>query len=163
MNILYYISIGIFIIYIGVTLAYFGVPRSLSNTYYQWEAKRRNLGALFTLFMWGITFPLLIFWVEVLPSIFVGLPFFACASLMFVGAASAFKLPLTKQVHFVATYLAVLSSYLWTFLYAIPSIAFASIIFFLVIALADKKNKTFWLEMGAFANIYIQLFILMYF
>lgn len=154
---LFFMSLTIFVVYLAVSLMSFGIPTSLSETYYHWEEKGRDLGILFTSFIWGMTFPLMIVWIDVLPNDQNFIPFIASASLMFVGAASAFKASLTNEVHFTAALIAALASYIWAFAYGIPAIAFATFVLSMVGVVVNKDNKLFWLEMGAFANIYVQL------
>ena len=104
-----------------------------------------------------MTFPLMIVWIEVLTNDQNFIPLIASASLMFVGAASAFKASLTNEVHVTAALIAALASYIWAFAYGIPAIAFVTFVLSMVGVVVNKDNKVFWLEMGAFANIYIQL------
>ena len=158
---LFFMSLTIFIVYLTVSILSFGIPTSLSETYYHWEEKGRDLGILFTSFIWGMTFPLMIVWIEVLPNDQNFIPFIASAALMFVGTAAAFKMDLTREVHYTATLIAALASYVWSFAYAVPSIVFITLILSIIGASANKENKIFWLEMGAFVNIYIQLLLLL--
>lgn len=51
---LIFASIAIFLLYIGSMVFMFGVPWSISNTYYLLEEKRKGLGWLFTVFCYGV-------------------------------------------------------------------------------------------------------------
>ena len=159
---LYFISIAVFICYMTASIIAFGIPKSISDTYYHWEDKSLNLGILFTSFIWGITFPLMIVWIEALPNDWNFVPFIACSSLMFVGTAAAFKMPLTKEVHFTSAIIAAIASYTWSFAYGSTEIAFVSFLLPIIAIFMDKNkdNKIFWLELGAFVNMYMQLSVL---
>ena len=157
---LFFMSLTIFIVYLTVSLMSFGIPTSLSETYYHWEEKGRDLGILFTSFIWGMTFPLMIVWIDILETDWNFIPFIASAALMFVGIAAAFKMKLTREVHYTAALVTALASYVWSFAYAIPSVVFITLILSIIGASVNKENKIFWLEMGAFVNIYIQLLLL---
>ena len=69
--------------YVIPMCAIYGIPVSISDTYYK---LRRNLQVLFTLSMWGFAIPAIILGVEQ-----SGLAFLAGAGIAFVGASPAFK------------------------------------------------------------------------
>lgn len=107
-----------------------------------------------------MTFPLMILWIEILPHDLNFIPFISGVALMFVGTASAFKMSLTREVHFTSALIAALGSYLWAIAYASPIVVLITFVLSLIGASVNKENKLFWLEMGAFVNIYLQLLIL---
>ena len=72
---LFFISISIFIVYMSISMLFFGIPKSISDTYYHWEDKGVDLEILFTSFIWGITFPLMVLWIEILPDDWNFIPF----------------------------------------------------------------------------------------
>ena len=69
--------------YVIPMCAIYGVPVSISDTYYK---LRRNLQVLFTLSMWGFAIPAIILGVEQ-----SGLAFLAGCGIAFVGASPAFR------------------------------------------------------------------------
>ena len=175
MTALFLISITIFIAYNVSIAKIYGVPNSLSESFY--SLKEHNLGFLFTIFCWSMAFPLLIYWIEHSPSDWNFLPFISCAGLMFVGTAAAFKghelekkvhigaVPafkgheLEKKVHVGAALICAASSYIWTILYASLFLSINFILLSILLYFLLKKNKTYWIEMLAFVNLYIQLLL----
>lgn len=158
---LFTISLTVFLAYIFTSILLFGVPISLSQTYYLFERRKKGLGAMFTSFMWMTGFPLLIIWIDVLQNDWDFLPFVAVASLMFVGTATAYRVTMTREVHLLSALLSALSSVLWSVLYGSIGHLIVIILLTLIIVMYNNKNRVFWLEMGAFTNIYIQIFILL--
>lgn len=59
------IAIGIFIAYNAVMIGLFGIPSSLSNTYYLLNNKWPNSGWAFTAMMWVVCGLLIAPWIEV--------------------------------------------------------------------------------------------------
>ena len=158
---LFTISLTVFLAYIFTSILLFGVPRSLSQTYYLFERRKKGLGAMFTLFMWMTGFPLLIAWIDVLQNDWDFLPFVAVASLMFVGTATAYRVPMTREVHLLSALLSALSSVLWSVIYGSVGHLIIIILLTLIIVMYNNRNRVFWLEMGAFINIYFQILYLL--
>jgi hypothetical protein len=118
--ILVLISLGIFLTYNIGALCTFGVPSSLSNTFYLYNGKRKNLGMMFPAMMWSMGFTLLPAWLELGEVISPWstnlnfLAFFACAAICFVGAAPAFRAnKLESTVHTTAAITAAAASLAW--------------------------------------------------
>jgi len=148
MKALYFIACAEILIYLALTIINFGIPKSISDTYYQW--KEKGFEYLFTFVMWATGIPLLIYWVDIAPNAAKFLPFLSVSGMCFVGAACAFKKNLTAEVHYT-------SAAIW---------ATAALVFFIVMqnwgaiivgatfgfitcmtAIAKKsKTLTFWLE-----------------
>ena len=106
-------SLAVFLAYNITALCIFGVPSSLSNTYYLYEAKMKHLGMVFPAMMASMAFTLLPAWLELgeivsLWSAYLNpLAFFACAAILFVGGAPAFRSNrLEGTVHEVAAKIA---------------------------------------------------------
>lgn len=153
---LYIISLVIFISYSIVILNIFGVLPSVSDSYYSLK-KYGELG-VFTMFCWGVSFPLLIYWIDFSQNDWNFLPFLACSALMFVGASPAFRdLKFEKKVHSVSAIICLLCSYIWALWFGNIYLAIGCIIFSIAIGLISKKNRIYWIEIIAFMNIYIQL------
>ena len=84
--------------YVIPMCAIYGIPVSISDTYYK---LRRNLQVLFTLSMWGFAIPAIILGVETMHASSF-LAFLAGAGIAFVGASPAFKSG-TDAIHGVST------------------------------------------------------------
>ena len=151
-----YISLIIFIVYVSSMIVMFGIPASISDTYYLLERKRRGLGWLFTAFSWSVAFTLLPAWLDVTPLAYQFLPFLAAAGLAFVGAAPQFKLSLTGPVHYVGAAVCCLSAGAWVALsgawWTLPA-AYAA---FLAVA-SLNHNWMFWIEIAAFVSLFLSL------
>ena len=171
------ISLALFISYNITSLHFFGVPSSLSNTYYLYEAKKKHLGMVFPAMMTSMAFTLLPAWLELgeivsLWSAYLNpLAFLACAAILFVGGAPAFRSnKLEGTVHEVAAKIAAGASLLWC-LVVCWQIMYVPIIASVVIALAALMSGTFkqgliyWLEMMAvgatFATVIIKMLLLL--
>ena len=158
MTALLLISFLIFVSYNGIIASVFGVPDSLSDSFY--NIRKHNGGMLFTLFCWATAFPLLIFWIDILDYDWNFLPFIACVGLMFVGTAPAFKdHELERKVHIWSALICISASYLWSMLYGSIFITISFIIISGLLFFVLRKCKIYWVEMVAFMNIYIQLLI----
>lgn len=155
----YITSFLVFALYTVIILKTFGVLPSISDSYY--ALRKRNLLAPFTFFCWGTAFPLIIYWIELLPNDWNFLPFIACGSLMFVGASPAFKdLELERKVHSTSAIICAIAAYTWTFLYGSIFLGINFILLSIVLYFILKRNKTYWLELISFINIYTQLLII---
>ena len=87
------IAIGIFAVYNGFVIGKFGVPSSLSVSYYLWNGFMSKLGYVFTGMMFVVSMLLMPAWLEITEVIsswshnLTVLPFFGAAMIAFVGAA----------------------------------------------------------------------------
>lgn len=164
MGILYIISLIVFIIYLSASALVFGITKSISETYYKWKEVDEDYSILFTSFIWGVTFPLMIVWIEILPNDLNFVPFIAAASLMFVGTATSFKESLTDKIHYISALIASIVSFTWSFAYGSVLLASLFIIVGIILVLCSKNKdiKTlYWLEIIAFVNMYTQLALLL--
>jgi len=152
------LSFIIYLIYIVVSVCVFGIPESVSDTYYQWKEKNPKLSVLFPLFCMLAGMSLMTSWIvlsEGRPYQF--LSFLAPAALVFVGIACGFKESLTKTVHYGSAVVCFVCAILWLLLerYWFST----SVVFFpcLCIAFFNRKNWLFWVETAAFLSVYINL------
>lgn len=108
------IATTIFVAYNAVAIAIFGIPESLSNTYYLYKEKY-NKGWLFPLMMYAVVALMMPAWITLSEgSNFQFLAFLAPASIAFVGTSPRFKDgDLENKVHTYSAYLAAACSLLW--------------------------------------------------
>jgi hypothetical protein len=157
------IGILVFAVYNIFVLRKFGVPSSLSASFYLWNGIKKNLGYIFTGMMFSMAFLLLPGWLDITEVVsswskyLTALPFFAAASIAFVGSAPAFRdFKLENKVHMVSAAAAAVFALLWCCVvcYHIAWITVpASLIIIWAIAFATKTHKTgatYWWEMVAF-------------
>lgn len=161
-------AIGIFLVYNIVACKLFGVPSSLSVTYYLYENKKPALKWLFTAMMWAVSFCLMPAWIEISSgSNFQFLSFLAAASIMFVGTAPAFRsCKMESIVHQVSAWAAAIFSILWIILVT-PFWWLIPVCVLLCGGLGHltktiKSAQTYWVEMIAFGATFTAI-ILHYF
>lgn len=108
------VATAIYVAYNAVSLAIFGMPESLSNTYYLWKEKC-NKGWLFPLMMYLVVALMMPAWITLSEgSDFQFLAFIAPASIAFVGTAPRFKdSQLESRVHTVSAIIAAACSLAW--------------------------------------------------
>lgn len=165
------ISLILFTAYNAVALKRFGVPKSLSETFYLWNGVKKNLGYIFTGMMGGMTFTLLPAWIEVGNQVSSWSPFlnflvfFACGAIMFVGVAPAFRSnKMEGTVHELSAKIAAACALIWCFVvcYQIWYVPLACIIAVLIAGLCTrtfKKCSVYWLEMMAFAATFMTVIV----
>lgn len=142
-----------FITFIGYALIKLKkIPSSISESWYLLGDNNR---ILFTLFCWSIGF-LMFFQTNGSSPLF----FISGAALFFVGAAAAFKQKMTRDVHVVSAIVLIASALAGILVereFLAPSIAFGIIGGGLYIL--KPNNKTFWIEIVAFASIIFGLLL----
>lgn len=149
----------IYVVYNAIAIAIFGVPESLSNTYYLWKEKNEK-GWLFCLMMYLVVALMMPAWITMSEgSDFQFLAFLAPASIMFVGTAPRFKdSQLESRVHTVSAIIAAVCSLLWVAL--LTPYWWVMLIWLGLIALAAiltssyKTCLVYWLEQVAFLSTF---------
>lgn len=162
--ILFYISAVILFTYVVYICIRFGVPESLSESFYLLGGRNKG-GVIFYVTLVLSIFPLLIFWLDMSEETFQPLVFFSCSSLILVGAAGDFKDISTNRIHVIAAVSCAILSQLWIAIYSMYWISF---LILLTIGLTigtltpgiTKEGRTknsiiFFVEMAAFINTYI--------
>lgn len=162
------ISVCLFIIYISSIIIKYGIPSSVSETFYLLP---KNMRWLFTVFCWGVSI-IVAPWLDITPKSWQFLAFLSVAGLCFVGTAAEFKEDLISKVHYTAAVVCMAASQLWIFL--VTKLWYISLFCLLISAvscyfiwrIASKKagykvsgNITFWAEMWAFISLFISLVI----
>lgn len=149
----------IYVVYNAVSLAIFGVPESLSNTYYLWKEKNGK-GWLFCLMMYLVVALMMPAWISLSEgSNFQFLAFLAPASIAFVGTAPRFKDGgLENKVHTVSAIIAAACSLAWVALVTPYWVAIPTyVVFEGAKAFFSKTYKTclvYWLEQVAFLSTF---------
>lgn len=152
------LSLIIFLAYVLAVCVAFGVPYSISDTYYKLERVKPRLGTVFTLFCWAVAIFLLPEWLDVTPDRVQFLCFLSAGGLCFVGAAAQFKQSLTKAVHYTSAAVCCVFSQVWVIGSGGWYMSILSFLIFLTIAYRDKKWM-FWIEIAAFAATYSWIFL----
>ena len=113
------IAIGIFTAYCIVACCLFGVPISLSHTYYYYNERYPGTGWVFTAMIVVVSFMLVYPWIYATHQVsswshwFGFLPFLCCAMLVFVAFAPNARNKWVQQVHMICAKLAAVFAILW--------------------------------------------------
>ena len=163
------IAITIFIAYNIVIIKLFGIPSSLSDSYYLLNKKWKHGGIAFTIMMWIVCGLLIIPWLEVTEIIsnwskyLTILPFATITCLLFVATAPNFRDgELPHNVHMTCAKLTAVFAILWICIVC-WKIAYILPAWILVIGGVAHLTKTaksardYWLEMVAFGATFTTL------
>lgn len=140
-----------YVAYNAIALAIFGVPQSLSETYYLYK-KSHGMGFLFPTMMALVVAFMMPAWITMSEgSPFQFLSFLAPASILFVGAAPAFKSSsLENSVHSISALIAAACSLAWVCLitpYWWEILVWGAIaICFAILTKTYKTSCVYWLE-----------------
>lgn len=168
MTALFFISLIAFMLGLAAVTLKYGVPDSISESYYLLPPKIR----LLVFYGWTIlvAIPLVIFWLNISEGTAQPLIFFGCAFLIFVGVAAPFKdKGMTNKVHVISAALCALLTQIWIFRYTpfwVFSLALTVIFFAFGLrtkgALGGERTAinslTFFLELAAFISVYIGVY-----
>ena len=168
MIVFYIISLVVFVGYVTAIVARYGVPTSISESYYLMPKK---YGApIFSAFCLLVALPLMIYWFDASPEQWRFLVFLACAPLIFVGVACEFKADLTSTVHFVSAIASAVFSQLWIVINTpLWPVSVGLLLLALVASVcvkgrdADGNRRSawlFWMELAAFVSPYVVLMIM---
>lgn len=145
----------IYVAYNVISLAFFDVPESLSNTYYLWK-ERNGKGWIFCLMMYLVVAFMMPAWITMSEgSDFQFLAVLAPASIAFVGTAPAFKSDdLENKVHTYSAIMAAACSLLWVNL--VTPYGWIMLIWCSIVGGASELTSSYktclvyWLEQVAF-------------
>lgn len=160
------ISFAIFLIYNITALSIFGIPKSLSETFYLYNSKKDKLGYIFTVFMCIMGMTLLPGWLEIGESWsswsmhLNSLAFFTSGAICFVGLAPAFRSnKMEGLVHELSAKIAAAAALLWCFIvcwniFYVPLVGAAIPAIVGLCTKSWKRAQIYWLEMMAFGATY---------
>lgn len=154
MSTLIIISAAVFLSYMVAIIARYGIPASVSESYYLLPLK---WNAAFTLFCVAVAMTLLPAWLDKSPG---PLPFLACAGLAFVGVAAKFRDDFVEKTHVVAALLCGGFAQAWIVL--CTPFWYLSLAFFLAggwLAWRKRKQRIFWLETAAFLSTFLTVYL----
>lgn len=132
-----------------------GVPTSISETYYlRFGSKWLFSGVLVTAAALAVA-PLL----NHTPESYQFLAFFIVAGIFFVAASPAFRDEFEGKVHTGAALILCFATIAWLILTAgVPYIAIAGVL----VGVIRRREFIFWLELGLLANLYKEIFVLLF-
>lgn len=149
-----WISFSVIFSYLVFVLFKFGIPRSISDTYYLLG----RYGWLFQLALAATALTAVPMLIDRSSEDTRFLAFLACSGLLFVSAAPLFKLELEGKVHYTSAIICCLSLVLWQVFntsWVVPLICFGLV---LIPMLIDKKF-TWWLEIATIVSTYASLIV----
>ena len=150
---------AIYLAYNAISLALFGIPKSLSDTYYLWKA-RNGKGWLFSLMMYAVVALMMPAWITMSEgSDFQFLAFLAPAAIAFVGTAPRFKdTNLENHVHMTSAYLAAAFALAWVALVTpywwMILTWLCNMVCLAVLTSSYKTALVYWLETIAFGSTF---------
>lgn len=166
------IAITIFLVYNGIAIYKFGIPYSLSNTFYLYNKEKRNLGYVFTGMMFALAACLFPAWLQLSDSFsswshyLTPIAFLAGSAIAFVGAAPAFRSSKMEDVvHSISAGIAAATALIWDVVVCYKfGLAVLAGSVLLVGGLAHwtktyKSGMMYWLEMIAFLTTFITIMI----
>lgn len=158
-----YLVLAAFALYLSynfAALSLFGTPRSLSQTFYEFNERKPWQRFLFPIMMVGMGFLLLPAWLEISEgSNFMFTAFFAAAGIIFTGSAPAFNSSsMENKVHTISAIFAAVFALLWIILVA--QLWWFIIVWAVMLALVAvltgtwKTGLVYWLETVAFMSTF---------
>lgn len=161
--ILILVALTIYAFYNVFALGMFGIPKSLSTTFYLFEERKSWLRIWFPIMMISVAFLLMPAWLELsVNSSFQFLAFLAPSAIIFTGAAPTFKRSeLENVVHTTSAIMAAITALLWVGLVAhlwqVILLWTGVIMMVMFISKTVKTSYIYWLETIAFLSTFTSL------
>ena len=156
-------AFGVYIVYNTISMILFGVPHSLSMTYYLFKEQGFNLRYLFPILIATMVVCLMPGWIEISEgSTYQFTAFLSAAGLAFVGAAPMFlKDNNVYAVHTTGALVSALFAILWIVLVAktfdILLICGLGCLLLMFVTKTTKSSYIYWLENIAFLSTFISI------
>jgi hypothetical protein len=145
-------SLIILLGYLIYVVAKFGIPKSISETFYLLGKQ----GWMFQVTLFSVAFLVVPTLIDRSSENTQFLAFLACAGLAFVGAAPLFKMELEGKVHYVSAAICCVGLVLWQVFNAcwiIPLLCFLAVL----IPMVKDKKYMWWLEIATIVSTYASL------
>lgn len=145
------LSALIFTLYCAYCLQRFGLTRSISATFYEFKG---NLRYLYTAYMWLFSIPMVI-------AGETGLLFAAMAGIAFTGTAADVKRSeATERIHVGGTIASITAGLLSVWLdFGMLWLAITGAVGCLAMWVSQFRNHTYWIEVWAYAVVWIAIWI----
>ena len=143
------VSILAMVLYLTLMAVNYGIQPSISDNYY--VARHRWT---FTSTMLVQAFLMALVMITIAPENIQFAGFFAGAGLAFVGVAAAYKESITNTIHTFGAVISGIMSLVWTLNICLP-ISLLAILVALFILIRRGRNTIYWVEVTAFAMVYI--------
>lgn len=140
-------------LYLTLMAVSYGIQPSISDNYY---VSRHRWSFTSTMLVQAFLMSLLM--IELAPENIHFAGFFAGAGLAFVGVAAAYKESITNTVHTFGAVISGIMSLVWTFNTCLP-IFLIAILVVLLLLIRRGRNTIYWVEVTAFAMVYLACII----
>ena len=141
--------------YLAYVVGCFGIPRSLSDTFYLLGDRGWLFQVILGLFG-GLLMPV---WLEVSSDNTQFLAFLACSGLLFVAAAPCFKVELEGKVHYTAAVVCCVAAFVWQLVEMCLALPVCSLALALGAAWMTKGKLFWWIEMAILVSSVISIFV----
>ena len=131
----------------------FGIPNSLSETYYSLG----KYGWIFQVVMMLVVVVLQLLWFTLSKEEHECLVFLACASLCFVASAPAFRFDIQGNVHYSAAMVCCVSVFSWQILEELWDVMLWFVWIGGMLTLVNRSKWCWWLECAAIGSLFANL------
>lgn len=149
-----WLSFAIIFSYLIFTIVKFGIPRSISDTYYLLGSK----GWIFQIALALTALSVLPVLLELSSDNTQFLAFLSCAGLLFVSTAPMFKFKTEGVVHYISAGVCCFGLLLWQ-IFNSSWITPASCVFLACIPMLKDKKYIWWLEIATIVSSYISMIL----
>ena len=139
--------------YIAGCIIVYGIPESLSATYYSLGKH----GWIFQVCIFLIGVLLLPVWLSLSEESHQFLAFLSCASLCFVASAPCFRLELQGKIHYSAAVICCTSVILWQILAGLWDVTLWFAVIAAMVTLRDISKWCWWLECAVVGSLLANL------
>lgn len=141
--------------YLAYVVGCFGIPRSLSDTFYL-LGKRGWLFQCVLGVFGGLLMPV---WLDVSSDNSEFLAFLACSGLLFVAAAPCFKVELEGKVHYTAAVVCCVAAFVWQLVEMCWVLPVCSLALALGATAITKGKLFWWVEMAIIVSSVLSIII----
>ena len=141
--------------YLAYVVGCFGIPRSLSDTFYLLGKK----GWIFQVVLGLFGALLMPTWIDLSSDNTEFLAFLSCAGLLFVAAAPCFKMELEGKVHYTSAVLCCICAFIWQMVEVGWLLPVGSLALALGATMITKGKLFWWVEMAVMASSLVSIFI----
>lgn len=138
--------------YLAFVVAKFGIPKSISDTFYLLGKK----GWMFQVTLFLVAFSVMPTLIDKSSEDTQFLAFLSCAGLIFVGAAPFFKRTFDRKIHFISAAICCFGLVLWQIFNASWVTPLVCLLAVLYPMFKDRKYM-WWLEIATVVSAYVSL------
>ncbi len=148
------IAFVILVAYVATSIGFFGIPPSLSETFYLWG--KYKLSWLFSVTMVVVAALTWLGLTQTLPEKYLWAAWLSVTGLIFVAATPCFKQEYQGKIHTTSAMLcAVAAVVLCCLLGQYITLASSVVVFTIACLINKRKNLVFWAEMAAFFSLFV--------